>query len=629
VIGTLVYATVIVHLQDIVSELDVTSDLHKGRAHKLQSFLVREQTAMDFIVKGRTYMEKLWSTQRGAQSAEIRAFVPPALYAATLNSCTSRFLPQLFFVQKCHAAFQSAFLSNLKVTHYLKDDVLFRTAEAANRLYFVCQGEVSLVSIDLQTETCTADAAPPLRHRQSFLGTLGQRRSSLQGSPFKNAADAAPDKSAESRPRFSITSFAARRSIVLPSFVMGKRTSSASTATTKTAALGPGSTRKKGRRTSYLKVQDGFIGETEFFTRSCYSCSAKVNTDAVIFEIDFDTFRELVVRFGLQELYKKALRRGESQLQRNSTLSVVQKLDNNMANKKMAKMMSVCLTETPQLRCWLPGSPRAQGFEALAFLLTVLMAFDVPYFTAFPHSDVATQLSIDALSTVVFTAGMYLRMNLLAVMHDGTLITEPSEISKHYIAHHLRADVLATLPVGLLVYAASGSTVVYGALRWTSLLRLHRVSGWIDQALTAASTVVGQPLTDGARRVLAAIVAVLYMAHLAGCLFCTIGRVEMEQSAASWITANDFQAGQNFSAYLRSYYWALYTLTTVGYGSLTLPSNCERIFAMMVMVLGSILSAMLSALLNSLVETSDQSSGLIRYVPGCSSRTFYCQSCLT
>ena len=609
VIGTLVYATVIVHLQDIVSELDVTSDLYKSRVQTLTGFLQREHVVGEYSEKVRGYMERLWTAQRGAQSEEIQSFLPAALYSAAVSSAISQHLPQLFFVQKCHGAFQKAFLSQLQVSHYLKGDLLFRTGEAAQRLYFICQGEVSLVSIDLRTETVTAVDCQPDRRRSSVIGgiaTAHARRSSIQESPFKAAgrgSDASSTQPSEPlRNRFSFTTLKRRSSTTAVPPAVGRR-----------ASVSGGNDRKKAsRRTSYMRIHEGFVGETEFFHRSVYSCSAKVNTDAVLLEISFESFWKLVTQFQLQQHYSTQLHRGEESLQRNSTHTVVQKLDNNMANAKMAKMMTLCITEAPQLQCILPNSSIALTWDAVTLCLLVLQAICIPYFTAFPHSSIVFHYSIDTIATVVFAIDIYLRLTLFAVMRDGTLVTELADIYHYYAADHLQLDALATLPIALLVLAGTRHPVWYGGLRWLCLLRLRKASHLIDTALTTLSSLLGQPLRDGIKRVLIAIVAVLYIAHLSGCFFCVIGRIETEIGAASWLTENSFDSGTSFSIYLRSYYWAMYTLTTVGYGSLSVPTVPERLFAIVVMILGSILNAMLSALLSSLVESSDQSTGLVR-----------------
>jgi len=86
----------------------------------------------------------------------------------------------------------------------------------------------------------------------------------------------------------------------------------------------------------------------------------------------------------------------------------------------------------------------------------------------------------------------------------------------------------------------------------------------------------------------------LYVAHVIACAYCFLGVQEMYISSArnnggksSWIEANDLQNHSSIEIYLQSYYWALYSLSSVGYGNIAVASNTERVFAILVMIVGS------------------------------------------
>ena len=66
--------------------------------------------------------------------------------------------------------------------------------------------------------------------------------------------------------------------------------------------------------------------------------------------------------------------------------------------------------------------------------------------------------------------------------------------------------------------------------------------------------------------------------------------------------------------YITSFYWALYTLTTVGYGNIQLSSMLEKLFAIFVMIVGFIICGTLSAVLNSIIESFDRIGTDIRFV---------------
>ena len=67
---------------------------------------------------------------------------------------------------------------------------------------------------------------------------------------------------------------------------------------------------------------------------------------------------------------------------------------------------------------------------------------------------------------------------------------------------------------------------------------------------------------------------------------------------SSWIEANDLQNRPSFEVYLQSYYWALYSLSSVGYGNIAVASNTERVFAILVMIVGSMTVSYQSSVLN-------------------------------
>lgn len=62
---------VITCLQDIVSSLDVTSDIYKNRYDRVQKFLMKENCSNEIKNKAITYLERIWITQRGAHSKYI------------------------------------------------------------------------------------------------------------------------------------------------------------------------------------------------------------------------------------------------------------------------------------------------------------------------------------------------------------------------------------------------------------------------------------------------------------------------------------------------------------------------------------------------------------------------------
>lgn len=141
ILGTLIFAMVIVYLQDIVSQLDTTSDIHKSRVTRVNEFLSREHMSSEYLSKVNANYTKLWSQQRGADGTELQQFLPTRYYTASLFAACKQPMNRLFFVNKCNSAFRRSFVSALVVRQYLAGDYLFRTGEAGTKLYLIHTGE--------------------------------------------------------------------------------------------------------------------------------------------------------------------------------------------------------------------------------------------------------------------------------------------------------------------------------------------------------------------------------------------------------------------------------------------------------------------------------------------------------
>lgn len=65
----------ITNLQDIVSHLDVTSDLFKSRRNRIDDLLIREKAPTELIRKASAYLDRLWQIQCGAQGEHYEVLV--------------------------------------------------------------------------------------------------------------------------------------------------------------------------------------------------------------------------------------------------------------------------------------------------------------------------------------------------------------------------------------------------------------------------------------------------------------------------------------------------------------------------------------------------------------------------
>jgi hypothetical protein len=83
-------------------------------------------------------------------------------------------------------------------------------------------------------------------------------------------------------------------------------------------------------------------------------------------------------------------------------------------------------------------------------------------------------------------------------------------------------------------------------------------------------------------------VVFFYSNHIGACLWALLGEVESLNSSSSWYTP-DKDAMEPFSLYINCFYFMVTTMTTVGYGDMTVGTTNERAFCMCVMVIGVII----------------------------------------
>ena len=147
------------------------------------------------------------------------------------------------------------------------------------------------------------------------------------------------------------------------------------------------------------------------------------------------------------------------------------------------------------------------------------------------------------------------------------------------------------------------------------MCRLPRLNGHLHELLTLLSALSSSRLSlaPDKLRVAKVLGSVCYLAHVMSCVLCLIGLSEKARGEDNWITANEYTHLPSLAIYLRAYFWAIYTIVTVGFGSISIVTSTEKLFAMSVMIVGAIMcDAGITAMLSSIIANADKLSGATR-----------------
>nr|XP_033793705.1 potassium voltage-gated channel subfamily H member 3 [Geotrypetes seraphini] len=279
------------------------------------------------------------------------------------------------------------------------------------------------------------------------------------------------------------------------------------------------------------------------------------------------------------------------------------------------------------------------GWDCLILLATLYVAVTVPYSVCFSTSKDEGAPSTrgppsicDLAVEILFIVDIILNFRTTFVSKSGQVVFEPRSIFLHYISTWFLLDLLAALPVDLLY--AFKVNVYFGAhlLKTVRLLRLLRLLPKLDRYSQYSAVVL----------TLLMIVFAL-LAHWVACIWYFIGQREIESNQSElpeigWLQelarrletpyyivkkndSSDLAESGNCSAtginssgyellggpslrssYITSLYFALSSLTSVGFGNVSANTDTEKIFSICTMLIGALMHAVVFGNVTAIIQ---------------------------
>ncbi|NXR28821.1 KCNH1 protein, partial [Cinclus mexicanus] len=322
----------------------------------------------------------------------------------------------------------------------------------------------------------------------------------------------------------------------------------------------------------------------------------------------------------------------------------VQKGENVHKHSRLAEVLQLGSEILPQYKQEAPKTPPhiilhycvfKTTWDWIILILTFYTAILVPYNVSFKtkQNNVAW-LVVDSIVDVIFLVDIVLNFHTTFVGPAGEVISDPKLIRMNYLKTWFVIDLLSCLPYDVInafenvdevsaplplpsinYYSVTGGEAqdrgkkfygissLFSSLKVVRLLRLGRVARKLDHYIEYGAAV------------LVLLVCVFGLAaHWLACIWYSIGDYEVIDEDTNTIRTESwlYQLGESIgtpyrfnasgfgkweggpskdSVYISSLYFTMTSLTSVGFGNIAPTTDGEKIFAVAMMMIGSLLYA--------------------------------------
>ena len=246
--------------------------------------------------------------------------------------------------------------------------------------------------------------------------------------------------------------------------------------------------------------------------------------------------------------------------------------------------------------------------------MTVVLAYTtifVPYMTAFMEESTQNSVAlsvVNCLVDMVFLVDLGIGFLTAFEREDGLIETRMTAVVKHQLTRWtLLFDLAASFP-GDLILALQGGL----ASKRTTMLRFTRIwafyrmvrvfkASWQWKVSKQLQSHLG--ITSSSARLMQSLMIAMYLVHVVSCLWFLSARM-LDFGPETWVLRKDMVDSSTRWQYCSAVYWAVQTLSTVGYGDYPARTIPELLLCVVWMFAGVTFYSFLVGSINSHIASA-------------------------
>ncbi len=242
------------------------------------------------------------------------------------------------------------------------------------------------------------------------------------------------------------------------------------------------------------------------------------------------------------------------------------------------------------------------------------MLWQVPYLLAFggevdPKAPLDAYQIWDLCLDVIFCLDIVISF-FTCIIVQGVYVTDLSRIAKQYLQAWFWIDAPGSIPIDKIITYTSTSSDNGGMLKALKFIRILKMVRAV-KFMKKLDQIEERDATGSMRTILKifrSLFMMMFSAHFLGCMFVMLRDGALEATGEkNWMDAYDpeLREAPNVEKYVACLYWALATVSTIGYGDVGPVNHAERQYTMLVALLGVIIFAFAMGNINTLMSATD------------------------